>query len=114
MSQRGRGRGRHYDQSSGSDAPSFHRGGDGRRRDGGAPPSFPSESGPSQLGRGRAGGSGAVIAWWFCLFRPDRVKALVNMSVAFSPRNPKRKPVDGIRALPWMNSTMNSGTSSAS
>ncbi|KAM0998467.1 hypothetical protein ACFX2I_008202 [Malus domestica] len=42
---------------------------------------------------------GAVIAWWFCLFRPDRVKALVNMSIAFSPRNPKRKPVDGFRAL---------------
>ncbi|XP_068339678.1 uncharacterized protein [Pyrus communis] len=42
---------------------------------------------------------GAVMAWWFCLFRPDRVKALVNMSVAFSPRNPKRKPVDGLRAL---------------
>ncbi|BBH10433.1 alpha/beta-Hydrolases superfamily protein [Prunus dulcis] len=42
---------------------------------------------------------GAVIAWWFCLFRPDRVKALVNLSVAFSPRNPKRKPVDGFRAL---------------
>ncbi|KAK9945703.1 hypothetical protein M0R45_011202 [Rubus argutus] len=42
---------------------------------------------------------GAVIAWWFCLFRPDRVKCLVNMSVAFSPRNPKRKPVDGLRAL---------------
>ncbi|CAL8999746.1 unnamed protein product [Prunus brigantina] len=64
MSQRGRGRGRHYDQSSGSDAPSFHRGGGGGRRgrgrDGGAPPSFPSESGPSQRGRGRAGGSGVV------------------------------------------------------
>ncbi|CAN6690459.1 unnamed protein product [Malus baccata var. baccata] len=42
---------------------------------------------------------GAVMAWWFCLFRPDRVKALVNMSIAFSPRNPKRKPVDGFRAL---------------
>ena len=42
---------------------------------------------------------GAVMAWWFCLFRPDRVKALVNMSVAFSPRNPKRKPIDNFRAL---------------
>ncbi|XP_021770818.1 uncharacterized protein LOC110735007 [Chenopodium quinoa] len=41
---------------------------------------------------------GAVIAWWLCLFRPDRVKALVNLSVAFSPRNPKTKPVDGLRA----------------
>jgi len=41
---------------------------------------------------------GAVVAWWLCLFRPDRVKALVNLSVAFSPRNPKYKPVDMLRA----------------
>lgn len=41
---------------------------------------------------------GAVIAWWLCLFRPDRVKALVNLSVAFSPRNPKFRPVDILRA----------------
>ncbi|EXC61613.1 Epoxide hydrolase 2 [Morus notabilis] len=42
---------------------------------------------------------GAVIAWYLCLFRPDRVKALVNMSVAFSPRHPTRKPIEGFRAL---------------
>lgn len=42
---------------------------------------------------------GAIIAWQFCLFRPDRIKALVNTSVAFSPRNPSRKPIDGFRAL---------------
>ncbi|KAL2924144.1 Bifunctional epoxide hydrolase 2 [Bienertia sinuspersici] len=41
---------------------------------------------------------GAVVAWWLCLFRPDRVKALVNMSVAFSPRNPKMRPLDMLRA----------------
>ncbi|KAF5737010.1 hypothetical protein HS088_TW14G01166 [Tripterygium wilfordii] len=41
---------------------------------------------------------GAIIAWHLCLFRPDRVKALINMSVAFSPRNPKRKPVESLRA----------------
>lgn len=41
---------------------------------------------------------GAIVAWWLCLFRPDRVKALVNLSVAFSPRNPKYKPVDMLRA----------------
>lgn len=41
---------------------------------------------------------GAIVAWWLCLFRPDRVKALVNMSVAFSPRNPKMKPLDMLRA----------------
>lgn len=42
---------------------------------------------------------GAAVAWYLCLLRPDLVKALVNMSVAFSPRHPMRKPVDSIRAL---------------
>ncbi|XP_041021061.1 epoxide hydrolase A-like [Juglans microcarpa x Juglans regia] len=42
---------------------------------------------------------GAVMAWYFCLFRPDRIKALVNMSVAFRPRSPSRKPVESLRAL---------------
>ncbi|XP_008789846.1 epoxide hydrolase A-like [Phoenix dactylifera] len=42
---------------------------------------------------------GAVVAWWLCMLRPDRVRALVNMSVAFSPRNPARRPVDSLRAL---------------
>ncbi|XP_043708880.1 epoxide hydrolase A-like [Telopea speciosissima] len=41
---------------------------------------------------------GAYIAWCFCLFRPDRVKALVNLSVAFIPRNPSGKPLDLMRA----------------
>ncbi|XP_042516083.1 epoxide hydrolase A-like [Macadamia integrifolia] len=41
---------------------------------------------------------GAWIAWYFCLFRPDRVKALVNLSVAFYPRNPLAKPLDQMRA----------------
>ncbi|GAB4841110.1 hypothetical protein Ancab_021854 [Ancistrocladus abbreviatus] len=40
---------------------------------------------------------GAIIAWHFCLFRPDRIKALVNLSVPFFPRNPKSKPVQGMR-----------------
>ncbi|KAM0026883.1 putative alpha/beta hydrolase-1, epoxide hydrolase [Helianthus debilis subsp. tardiflorus] len=31
---------------------------------------------------------GAVIAWNVCMFRPDRVKALVNMSAPFIPWNP--------------------------
>ncbi|KAG9140219.1 hypothetical protein Leryth_014665 [Lithospermum erythrorhizon] len=31
---------------------------------------------------------GAIIAWQLCLFRPDRVKALVNLSVPFMPRHP--------------------------
>ncbi|KAK7337467.1 hypothetical protein VNO77_18043 [Canavalia gladiata] len=42
---------------------------------------------------------GASIAWNFCLFRPDRVKALVNMSVVFRPRNPTKKPIPTLRAL---------------
>ncbi|KAE8662967.1 histone-lysine N-methyltransferase ATX3-like [Hibiscus syriacus] len=42
---------------------------------------------------------GAMIAWSFCQFRPDRVKALVNLSVTFRPWNPKVKPVEGLRTL---------------
>ncbi|XP_059625648.1 uncharacterized protein LOC132268815 [Cornus florida] len=42
---------------------------------------------------------GAAIAWYFCLFRPDRIKALVNMSVVFHPRHPSRKPLQSIRAI---------------
>lgn len=41
---------------------------------------------------------GAIVAWYFCLLRPDRIRALVNMSVVFSPRNPKRKPIESLRA----------------
>ncbi|KAE8692946.1 hypothetical protein F3Y22_tig00110819pilonHSYRG00035 [Hibiscus syriacus] len=41
---------------------------------------------------------GAVIAWYLCLFRPDKVKALLNLSVPFFPHNPQMKPVDGWRA----------------
>lgn len=42
---------------------------------------------------------GAAMAWYFCLLRPDRIKALVNTSVAFRPRNPLRKPVETMRAV---------------
>ncbi|GLT64893.1 hypothetical protein SLA2020_373570 [Shorea laevis] len=42
---------------------------------------------------------GAIIAWHFCIFRPDKIKALVNLSVPFFPRNPKVKPIDGYRAV---------------
>ncbi|WCJ22246.1 alpha/beta-Hydrolases superfamily protein [Euphorbia peplus] len=37
---------------------------------------------------------GAVIAWYFYIFRPDRIKALVNTSVPLMPRNPEIKPVE--------------------
>ncbi|KAL5701331.1 hypothetical protein ACHQM5_026677 [Ranunculus cassubicifolius] len=40
---------------------------------------------------------GAIIAWNLCLFRPDRVKALVILSVPFLRRNPSCKPVDTMR-----------------
>lgn len=38
---------------------------------------------------------GTIITWSLCLYRPDKVKALVNMSVTFSPRNPTIRPIDG-------------------
>lgn len=40
---------------------------------------------------------GAIIAWWFCLLRPDRIKALVNTSIIFQPRNPSVKTIQGYR-----------------
>ncbi|KAF6176739.1 hypothetical protein GIB67_031550 [Kingdonia uniflora] len=41
---------------------------------------------------------GAVIAWYLALFRPDRVKALVALSIPFLPRFPSQKPTDRLRA----------------
>nr|KYP71184.1 Epoxide hydrolase 2 [Cajanus cajan] len=42
---------------------------------------------------------GAIVGWYLCLFRPDRIKAYVCLSVPFMPRNPKMRPVDAMRAL---------------
>ncbi|XP_052476993.1 uncharacterized protein LOC105799333 [Gossypium raimondii] len=42
---------------------------------------------------------GAIIAWYLCLFRPDKVKAVFTLSVPFIPRNPQMKPTDGWRAI---------------
>lgn len=42
---------------------------------------------------------GAIMAWHLCMLRPDRVRALVALSVAFTPRSPARRPVDGLKAL---------------
>ncbi|KAI8012430.1 Epoxide hydrolase A [Camellia lanceoleosa] len=42
---------------------------------------------------------GAYIAWHLCLFRPDRVKAMVNLSVHFLPRSPTMNFVDIFRGL---------------
>ncbi|XP_061991491.1 uncharacterized protein LOC133709689 [Rosa rugosa] len=41
---------------------------------------------------------GAVMAWYLCLFRPDRVKALVSLSVQFFPRNPRSKTIESMKA----------------
>ncbi|KAK7836889.1 epoxide hydrolase a [Quercus suber] len=37
---------------------------------------------------------GATIAWYLCLFRPDRVKALVNLGIPYQPRSIKFKPTE--------------------
>ncbi|MCD7454625.1 Epoxide hydrolase 3 [Datura stramonium] len=42
---------------------------------------------------------GAYIAWHLCLFRPDKVKALVNLSVHYFPRNPQMNLVEGLKTL---------------
>ncbi|XP_048440365.1 bifunctional epoxide hydrolase 2-like [Pyrus x bretschneideri] len=41
---------------------------------------------------------GVFIAWYLCLFRPDRVKALVSLSMQFRPRNPQRKFIEMVQA----------------
>ncbi|XP_061994405.1 uncharacterized protein LOC133712317 [Rosa rugosa] len=41
---------------------------------------------------------GALMAWYLGLFLPDRVKALVNLSVQFFPRNPQMKFVESMKA----------------
>lgn len=40
---------------------------------------------------------GAVMAWALCLYLPEKIKALVNLSMPFTPRNPNRKPVERLR-----------------
>ncbi|KAH9317818.1 hypothetical protein KI387_019587, partial [Taxus chinensis] len=41
---------------------------------------------------------GSIIAAHLCLFRPDRVIALVNLSVPFQPRHPKKIPIERLRS----------------
>ena len=41
---------------------------------------------------------GASIGWYLCMFRPERIKAYVCLSVPFIHRNPTVKPIDGRRA----------------
>lgn len=40
---------------------------------------------------------GAYIAWYFSMFRPDRIMALVSLSIIFEPRDPSRKPIEAFR-----------------
>ncbi|XP_021742594.1 uncharacterized protein LOC110708705 [Chenopodium quinoa] len=42
---------------------------------------------------------GAMVGWYLCMFRPDRIKAFVSLSVPFRPRNPKLKPIQTLRAF---------------
>ncbi|EFJ38029.1 hypothetical protein SELMODRAFT_266570 [Selaginella moellendorffii] len=42
---------------------------------------------------------GAIIAWNFCMLRPERVKGIVALSVPFSPRNPHISPVQRFEKL---------------
>ncbi|XP_010275536.1 PREDICTED: bifunctional epoxide hydrolase 2 [Nelumbo nucifera] len=42
---------------------------------------------------------GAVAAWYLCLFRPDRVKGLVSLSVPFYPRSPTSTDVDSMTQM---------------
>ncbi|XP_020682828.1 uncharacterized protein LOC110099869 isoform X2 [Dendrobium catenatum] len=42
---------------------------------------------------------GAIVAWNLCIFRPDKVKALVNLSVPFLPRNQGLWRTDTLRKI---------------
>ncbi|CAK8544599.1 unnamed protein product [Lathyrus sativus] len=41
---------------------------------------------------------GAVMGWYLCMIRPERVKAFVCLSVPFLRRHPKIRTVDGMHA----------------
>ncbi|XP_027350409.1 uncharacterized protein LOC113861646 isoform X2 [Abrus precatorius] len=41
---------------------------------------------------------GALIGWYLCMFRPERVKAYVCLSAPFVRQNPNFRMVDGLRA----------------
>ncbi|KAJ0083583.1 hypothetical protein Patl1_30099 [Pistacia atlantica] len=42
---------------------------------------------------------GAYMAWYLCLFRPDKIAALFNTSVVFKPFSRNIRPLDGCRAF---------------
>ncbi|XP_042401446.1 bifunctional epoxide hydrolase 2-like [Zingiber officinale] len=41
---------------------------------------------------------GSMVAWNLSMFRPDKVRAMVNLSQAFTPRNPTRKSLEHLRS----------------
>ncbi|KAL8484942.1 hypothetical protein ACS0TY_027301 [Phlomoides rotata] len=42
---------------------------------------------------------GAYITWHLCMYRPDRVKALVSLSLAYMPRDPEMNIVEMFRKM---------------
>ncbi|KAK7821631.1 epoxide hydrolase a [Quercus suber] len=42
---------------------------------------------------------GAIMGWYLCLFKPERVKAFVCLSVPFTPRSPQMIPMDRMRGF---------------
>jgi len=42
---------------------------------------------------------GALIGWYLCMFRPEKVKAYVCLSVPLLRRDPNVRTVDGMRAM---------------
>ncbi|KAK9113053.1 hypothetical protein Scep_020572 [Stephania cephalantha] len=42
---------------------------------------------------------GAAVAWYMSLFRPDRVRGLVAMSIPYQPRSPNYKTVEALRKV---------------
>ena len=39
------------------------------------------------------------MGWYLCLFKPERVKAFVCLSVPFTPRSPQMKPMDRMQGF---------------
>ncbi|KAK6916610.1 hypothetical protein RJ641_019471 [Dillenia turbinata] len=42
---------------------------------------------------------GAEVAWHFCLFRPNRVQALVNISIPYRQQSPELKPTQAFNQV---------------
>ncbi|KAK7363555.1 hypothetical protein VNO77_05701 [Canavalia gladiata] len=42
---------------------------------------------------------GALTAWSLSLYRPQRIRALLNLCVPFTPRNPNTKPLQTLKAI---------------